>query len=128
MRPEERAQTAKRFLIAAGIGAVAAGVWAYFTKRQLEQQFGASAHELEQHFADRSSSLRREIESAAGRAGEQAARRVLDQYGITPGLISDLRTTLQLAAEIEQIAAHAGKSVDETATIVSQAAHRALGV
>jgi hypothetical protein len=119
-------ETAKRVLIGAGVGGVAAFAFSALSARRLREQFGADAATLRDHLDDRGSELRAEIQAAATRAGREAAIDALDEYGITPRFISDIQTAIQLANELQLIAIRTGKTVEQTANDLAVLARRAL--
>jgi hypothetical protein len=82
----------RSLLVSFGIGAGISIVAALLLKRQLEQEFGAGARDLEAHLADRGSALRTQITAEATAAGRQAAIQALNEYGITPQLVSRIQT------------------------------------
>jgi hypothetical protein len=91
---------AKTLLLSAATGAAVSAAVAYVLKGQLERQFGAGARELEAHLTDRGSALRATITAEAAVAGRQAALRALNDYGITPRLVSQIQTLANMATRL----------------------------
>jgi hypothetical protein len=116
----------KRVLTSAVVGAAVAGVGVMLVKRQMEDQFGQNAEELEQRFSQQSSALRTSITEAAGRAGRAAAEQTLNDFGVTPALVADLQRAIRLANEIQAVALRTGKSLEEVARLAADGARRAL--
>lgn len=82
---------AQSLLLSAATGAAVSLVVAYFVKRELEAEFGAGAEQLQQRLTDRGSVLRTEITHEATLAAQQAVIKTLNDYGITPQLVSQVR-------------------------------------
>jgi len=86
----------KELLLSAAVGAAVSAIIAVYVKGELEAEFGAGAQQLQAHLTDQGSALRAQITAEATVAGRQAALKALNDYGITP----------QLVAQVRQLASH----------------------
>lgn len=91
---------AKSLLLSAAIGAGVSAVVAVYVKGQLEQQFGAGAVQLRTQLTDQGSALRTQITHEATVAGRAAALKALNDYGITPQLVSQVQALANAASRL----------------------------
>ncbi len=98
--------------LAFGVGAVTAAVWAAFTKRNIEATYRSGAEDLRAELERRGSGLRDEISRLAADSAVEALRDELADFGITAGMLADLRTAVEAAEAVRAGARRRGESVD----------------
>lgn len=97
--------------LAFGVGAITAAAWAYVTKRSLAATYGAGAAQLRQQLETRGSALRTEIEALAAASAIEAVRDEVRSFGITSGMLADMRIAVEAASAVRAAAARSGQSV-----------------
>ena len=94
-----------------GIGMVVAAAWAAYTKQSLARTYGAGAAELRRELEARGSALRVEIEQLAADSAVAAVREEISSFGVTAGMLADLRSAIEAAEAVRLGARRAGETV-----------------
>lgn len=98
--------------LAFGVGAITAAAWAAFTKRNIEKTFRGGAADLRRELETRGGALRAEISTLAADSAVEALRDELAGFGITAGMLADLRMAIDAAEAVRRGAHRAGTSVE----------------
>lgn len=98
--------------LAFGVGAITAAAWAAFTKRNIEATYRSGAQDLRRELEQRGGALRAEIAQLAASSAVEAVRDELADFGITAGMLQDLRTAVAAAESVRSAARRAGVSVE----------------
>jgi len=104
--------TLTTIVLALGVGAITAAVWAAFAKRNIERTFTAGGAELRAELERGGSTLRAELAQVAADSAVRALRDEAADLGITPGMLRDLQTAVEAAEAVRVGARRAGATVE----------------